>query len=40
MKQQHYIDRDIKVFEVILGLNDLDKDSKINLEDIADRLKE
>ena len=38
MKQKYYIDQQIKIFEAILSLTDLDKDNKIDLEDIANKL--
>ena len=35
MKEKIYIDEDIKIFESVLNLTDLDKDNKIDLEEIA-----
>lgn len=40
MKQKYYIDQQIKIFEAILSLTDLDKDNKIDLEDIASKLRD
>jgi len=38
MKEKHTIDKNIRIFEAILNLTDLDKDNKIDLNDIAARL--
>jgi|LakMenEpi03Aug12_release.lakeMendotaPanAssembly.Ray.scaffolds.fasta_scaffold6217957_1 hypothetical protein len=31
MKQKYYIEKEIKIFEAILNLSDLDKENKIDL---------